>query len=276
MNYFAAISTDNGINELPCNPCNLLDFRLVILADGESIICASENREVLAVIFGGKAHFKVGDSYFENVGGRPNVFSGKPYAVYFPARSEATITGAGNVQMGLVIAPSNLQTTPYVITPDKVTHGVWGAANFSRRFHQILHASAQPDCPSQRLIVGETFTPSGNWSTYPAHKHEVDDLPGEAFHEEMYFFKVTPDNGFGITRHYSAPDADEHFDENYTVRDNTILMIPHGYHTYVSAPGFTSYYLWFLAGEHRIQGVQEDPDTGWVSKSVPMLRELGH
>jgi 5-deoxy-glucuronate isomerase len=87
----------------------------------------------------------------------------------------------------------------------------------------------------------------------------------------MYFFKVSPSNGFGLARHYSDTYA-----ENYTVTNNSILMMPHGYHTYVGAPGFSSYYLWFLAGEHRNQRVTADPDTGWVNNTVPMLRNLGH
>ena len=125
--------------------------------------------------------------------------------------------------------------------------------------------------PAARLIVGETYTPSGNWSTYPPHKHEADDLPREAYHEEMYFFKVNPGDGFGLTRFYN-----DEVDTGYIVRDNTILMMPNGYHTVVSAPGYTTYYLWFLAGNHRTQAVIEDANVGWVSKTVSMLRDLGH
>jgi 5-deoxy-glucuronate isomerase len=119
--------------------------------------------------------------------------------------------------------------------------------------------------------VGETFTPSGNWSTYPPHRHEVENLPHEAFHEEIYFFKVNPPDGFGICRYYN----DHGVEENFTIRDNTALMAPSGYHSVVSAPGYTTYYLWFLGGEHRVQAVADDPATGWVSRTVPMLKELG-
>jgi 5-deoxy-glucuronate isomerase len=177
----------------------------------------------------------------------------------------------GRLEVGLCSAPSDLQTEPYVISPEQVTSGKWGAANFSRNFHQILTASAQPDLPAARLIVGETYTPSGNWSTYPPHKHEVEDLPREAYHEEMYYFKVNPGDGFGMARFYNGE-----VDTGYTVRDNTILMMPNGYHTVASAPGYTTYYLWFLAGNHRVQAVVEDANVGWVSKTVSMLRELGH
>jgi 5-deoxy-glucuronate isomerase len=153
-----------------------------------------------------------------------------------------------------------------------VANGVWGAANFRRYFHQILTEIAQPDLPARRLIVGETFTPSGNWSTYPAHKHEVEDLPLEAYHEECYFFKVNPADGFGICHYYN----DRGEEENFTVRDNTIMMAPFGYHTVVCAPGYMTYYLWFLAGEHRVQATVDDPATGWVGRTAPMLKELGY
>ncbi|MGJ3240118.1 MAG: 5-deoxy-glucuronate isomerase [Anaerolineae bacterium] len=270
MTYFTKLNTENGINQLDTNPCNLLDFQLLVLSDGESISGSTSDREFLAVILGGKATFTVDAETFENLGSRPNVFSGKPTSVYLPAGTVYTIVGIGKAEIALCSAPSDLETAPYVISPDQVVKGRWGAANFSRNFHQILTKDGQPDLPAHRLIVGETFTPSGNWSTYPAHKHETE-KDGEVFHEEMYFFKVTPENGFGIARHYGAG-----YEENHTVRDNAILMMPHGYHTYAGAPGFTSYYLWFLAGEHRNQGVSADPDTGWVNNTVAMLRNLGH
>ncbi|MDW8481585.1 MAG: 5-deoxy-glucuronate isomerase [Meiothermus sp.] len=47
--------------------------------------------------------------------------------------------------------------------------------------------------------------------------------------------------GWGLTRHYSPERG---YDQTYLVKDETLLSIPHGYHTYVSAPGYTGYYLW--------------------------------
>jgi 5-deoxy-glucuronate isomerase len=272
MEYFASLKSEPGLNALPYNPCQLLDFGLLALSAGDEFSAQTEDREVLAVILGGKATFTAAGKRFEKVGGRPNVFGGKPHSVYLPAGIGYTIAAEGSVQVALTSAPSDLKTEPYVIPPQQVANGVWGAANFTRYFHQILTGAAQPDLPARRLIVGETFTPSGNWSTYPPHRHEVDDLPREAFHEEMYYFKVAPTDGFGICRYYNGQGVEE----NFTVRDNTILMAPIGYHTVVSAPGYMTYYLWFLAGEHRIQATEDDPDVGWVSRTIPMLKELGH
>jgi len=254
MDYFATLTQENGRNPLPTNPCRLLDFELLVLSAGDSAGGSTGDREVLAVILGGTATFTVGGHTFTDLGERATVFDGKPASVYMPAGVDYRITAVSDVQIALPSAPGTLQTEPYAILPDQVVAGVWGYDNHTRHFHQILVESAQPELPAQRLIVGETFTPSGNWSTYPAHKHEQDNLPHEAYHEEMYYFRVTPADGFGITRFYRQREEAT----NYTVTDNSILMLPHGYHTYVGAPGFQSYYLWFLAGEHRTQAVVAD------------------
>lgn len=273
MKYHALLSTNQGLNNLPTNPCKLLDFALLKLAAGETYSAETPGREILAVILGGKASFEVNGQRFEKVGGRPNVFNGKPHSIYIPAGAKFSIRAEGAVEIALPGAPSDeTGTQPYVIAPAQVANGVWGAANFKRYYHQILTTAAQPELPARRLIVGETFTPSGNWSTYPPHKHQVDDLPREAFHEEMYYFKVNPGDGFGICHYYN----EEGEEENFTVRNNSIHMMPRGYHTVVSAPGYTTYYLWFLAGEQRAQATVDDPQLGWVSKTVAMLKELGH
>ncbi len=272
MKFHSLIPTKNGLNGPSVNPCKLLDFGFLKLEAGKIYSADSGDREILAVMLGGVASFEVSGKKFTKVGGRPNVFSGKPYSVYIPANAKFSITAETAVEIALPSAPSDLEIEPYVIEPLQVATGVWGAANFKRYFHQILTTAAQPELPARRLIVGETFTPSGNWSTYPPHRHQVDDLPREAFHEEMYFFKVNPNEGFGICHYYNK----EGEEENFTIRDNSIHMMANGYHTVVSAPGYMTYYLWFLGGNQRMQATVNDPQVGWVAKTVGMLKELGH
>ncbi|MBX6356278.1 MAG: 5-deoxy-glucuronate isomerase [Micromonosporaceae bacterium] len=269
--YHCHIPAESGYNSLPFNPCDLLDFGLLRLEAGAIWSGESGDREILAVILGGRASFTVGDRSFENLGGRADVFSGKPYSVYIPAGSRVSVTAVEPVEIALPSAPSDLDAEPYVIDPSRVATGRWGAANFSRQYHQILTEISQPDLPAARLIVGETYTPSGNWSTYPPHRHAYDNLPVEAKHEEMYYFRVSPGGGFGISRVYT----DEGYEENFTVRDHAMQMMPAGYHTIVSAPGYTTYFLWFLAGTQRTQGALDDRDLAWVGQRVPGLRELG-
>jgi 5-deoxy-glucuronate isomerase len=269
--YHCDIPAAPGLNTLPVNPCELLDFTLLKLGAGETWTGESGDREILAVVLGGTAHFTVGATKFPSVGGRADVFSGQPHSVYIPAGSPVTVEADGPVEIAMPSAPSDLETAPYVIDPSEVAAGRWGAANFGRDYHQILTEIAQPDRPARRLIVGETFTPSGNWSTYPPHRHATDNLPAEAEHEELYYFRVNPGGGFGISRVYT----DEGYEENYTARDHAVQLMPSGYHTVVSAPGYTTYYLWALAGTQRTQGAHEDTALAWVGQSVPALRKLG-
>jgi 5-deoxy-glucuronate isomerase len=269
--YHCNIAAEPGRNTLPFNPCRLLDFALLSLDAGDSWSGESGDREILAVVLGGTAAFTVGDRKFPDVGGRADVFSGKPHSVYIPAGTTVTVTATSAVQVALPSAPSDLPLDPYVIEPARVASGRWGATNFGRTYHQILTEISQPDLPAHRLIVGETFTPSGNWSTYPPHRHAFDDLPAEAQHEEMYYFRTMPSDGFGISRVYT----DDGYEENFTARDHAVQMMPSGYHTVVSAPGYTTYYLWFLAGTQRTQGAREDTHLAWVGQAVPTLRELG-
>lgn len=265
MNYFQHINKSHGLHHLESHGCSLLGFSKLSLATGETHSANSAEREILLVVLAGKAKVVVNTQEFPSVGGRANVFAGNPHSVYIPCHSSFTITALSPLELALPSAPSDLQTAPYEIKPSEVNTGTWGKLNFTRHFREIL---VQPNgLPASRLIVGETITPSGNWSSYPPHKHEVN-AGSEVFHEEMYYFRVSSPDGFGLCRHYS-PERD--YDTTHTVKDDSILSIPHGYHTYSSAPGYASYYLWFLAGDGRKQGVSFDSEVGWVQKTVGML-----
>ena len=269
--YFTRVSDANGANALDRNPCKFLDFYRLIMGDGQTHEATTGDREALMILFGGKATVEAGGKTFKSIGRRPNVFSGRATAVYLPCHTEYRVTAHGGLDAGFPSAPSDLKVAPYLIEPAQVVEVQAGAANFSRTLNNILTPSAQPDLPARRLIVGETYVPSGNWSTYPPHKHEVDNLPAEVNHEEMYYFRMNPPEGFGICRHYSP---DRGFDFNYTIKDSTILMAPYGYHTTCSGPGFANYFLWFLAGNLRTQAVALDPDIAWVQKAVPLIQQF--
>jgi len=268
---FTRVGNAHGLNTLDINPCTLLDFNRLILADGARFDGAIGEREALLVLFGGRCTVQIAGKTFARIGERPNPFAGKPFAVYLPAGSSYTITAHSTLDAGICLAPSDLRTEPYLITPDMVVRVDAGAANFSRTLYNILTTSSQPELPAAKLLVGETFVPSGNWSTYPPHRHEVDNLPHEACHEEMYYFRVNPPEGFGLCRHYSPERG---YDQTYTITDSTIFMAPHGYHTTCSAPGYTNYFLWFLAGTGRTQAVAFDPALAWVQKAAPLIKQV--
>ena len=44
--------------------------------------------------------------------------------------------------------------------------------------------------------------PSGNWSSYPPHKHDTDDPPREVELEEIYYYRFADPDGYGFQRLY--------------------------------------------------------------------------
>ena len=67
MKYHAVLTANQGLNTPPTNPCQLLDFALLKLAAGETHSAESGEREILAVILGGKATFVINGQRFEKV-----------------------------------------------------------------------------------------------------------------------------------------------------------------------------------------------------------------
>jgi len=44
------------------------------------------------------------------------------------------------------------------------------------------------------------------------------------------------------------------------------VLIPEGYHPVATAPGYTMYYLWVMAGENRRFLSRQDPDHRWIAQ----------
>jgi 5-deoxy-glucuronate isomerase len=57
---------------------------------------------------------------------------------------------------------------------------------------------ADSDDPTERLCAYEIRTPSGNWSSFPPHRH--DGRGDSSYHEETYYYRFTPADGFGMQR----------------------------------------------------------------------------
>jgi 5-deoxy-glucuronate isomerase len=136
---------------------------------------------------------------------------------------------------------------------------VRGSGNATRQINHII----KPEFPAHRLLVVEVFTPAGNWSSYPPHKHDEDRPPGEVVLEEVYYYRTPtePPGAFAVQRLYSPQHGT---DITETVRDGDIMLVPHGYHTTCAAHGYDLYYLNGLAGDRRSMAAADDPALAWI------------
>ena len=113
-------------------------------------------------------------------------------------------------------------------------------------------------------MVIEVYTPGGNWSSYPPHKHDVHNPPAEVDLEELYYYKVSHPDGYAIQKVYTP---DRRIDATLTVRDGELVLIPEGYHPVVAAHGYDVYYLNALAGSARSMAASDDPAYAWVRET---------
>ena len=75
------------------------------------------------------------------------------------------------------------------------------------------------------LLVTEVFTPQGNWSSYPPHRHDEDDFPRMTYLEETYYHRLNPAAGFGLQRVFTE---DGTLDETMAVAEPRRRPRPQG------------------------------------------------
>jgi len=237
---------------------SLLTFSMMLMGPDETIVLGSGNEERALLLMEGICDVEISGRWFKGLR-RLNVFAEKATALYVPAGATCTVISLADTEVASVSAPAEVKFDSYLVRPEDVGVRKVGRDNWYREVHDIIHAGTK----AQRLLVGETLNPPGNWSSFPPHRHERDMQPGESKLEELYHFRLDPPSGFGLQRVYTD---DGEVDEVILVRDRDTVLIPRGYHPVVSAPGYTLYYLWALAGESRELLVHEDPSHSWVSE----------
>ena len=244
------------------HPIAWLDFGMLSLAAEQSYELASGGAEVGLVILTGACSIQVDGQRFTDLGGRASVFEGRATAVYVPCQAQARIeAGAQGVEIAVCRSATQTRYPAQVVRPEEVLAREVGGPGFTRYVHDILG----PQVQASGMIVGETYTVQGNWSSFPPHKHDVEDLPNEVRQEELYLYKVRPEEGFGVQYLYSRPDSPHGpLDLPLIVRQNDITLMPFGYHPVAAPPGYDVYYLWFLSGPTRLMRPNDDPQHAWI------------
>jgi 5-deoxy-glucuronate isomerase len=215
---------------------------------------ATGDVEIALVPLGGRCRVEAEGEAWE-LGGRESVFAGMPWALYLPRDTSYRVEGDGEI--AVCGARCERRREPVLVRPEDVEIEVRGAGNATRQINHIV----KPEFPAERLLVVEVFTPAGNWSSYPPHKHDEDRPPGEVVLEETYYFRTAAPEAFAVQRLYSPSHG---LDETETVRDGDLMLVPYGYHTTAAAHGYDLYYLNALAGDRRSMAAADDPALHWV------------
>ena len=244
-----------------------LSFSARRLAPSEKWTGETGQNEYLFVLLGGNFRAVTTRGEWSTGNGRRDVFSGLPHALYLPAHTGFDIMPSGgtlDIAAGWCAAGKDFP--PGFITPEDVVKmeiEFRGGDNASRQINRILPPGSQ----CSRLVCVEVYTPSGNWSSFPAHKHDtrkVDPVSGkvtEADLEEIYFYKISKPQGFALQKVYND---DRSVDEIAEAHNNDVVLVHEGYHPVVAGHGYNVYYLNFLAGSDQSLAGSDDPDHKWI------------
>jgi 5-deoxy-glucuronate isomerase len=242
------------------------------LNPGETYSAETHGEEAAFVILGGRCSANWGTGEHA-IGKRKNVFDGLPYCLYLPTGNAVTFLAETDFEIAECRVPSKAKLEPKLITPSDVISGLRGGGNASRQVVDVI----TPRFPADKIVVIEVFTPGGNWSSYPPHKHDVHNPPAEVDLDEIYYYRIQqPETGFALQRLYTGD-----FSRDITVRatDGDVVLVRSGFHPVVAGPGYDAYYLNFLAGTSRTLAVTEDPNHVWLKSTwkdtdprLPMVR----
>lgn len=244
-----------------------LSFETVIVADGDAVadVAPAETSETCLVVIAGHDVLVEGGGERWQLEGRDDPFAGLPSALWLPdGRGLRVRSPGGQATLAVARAPrsgrAGVATEPIVIRPGHGHVEIRGAGNATRQINHII----DPDFPADRLEVVEVLTPSGNWSSWPPHKHDVDDMPAEAVLEEVYHYRFRRLDAWGIQRVYRE---DRSRDAIWEVRHGDVVIVPDGYHPFTAAHGDDAYYLNALAGDRRTMACSFDPKLDWVRET---------
>ncbi|MEK7719662.1 MAG: 5-deoxy-glucuronate isomerase [Bacteroidota bacterium] len=246
---------------------NLLNMEARVIKKGDSWSGFTGQNEYIFVLMGGNFKAQTSAGNWETLNGRKDVFSGLPHGLYLSTNTEYTITATSELlDISYSWCESNQSHPAQFVTPDDVQKmGIEhrGGDNASRQINRIL----PPGSNCHRLVCVEVYTPSGNWSSFPAHKHDtrkIDSETGkllEAELEEIYLFKTDKPQGFALQKVYTD---DRSLDEIAEAHNNDVVLVPEGYHPVIAGHGYNVYYLNFLAGSDQSLASSDDPDHKWI------------
>ena len=211
-------------------------------------------------MLGGKCSVASSRGVWKDIGRRPNVFGGMPYALYLPVSTRYSITTETGCDLAFCWCGAEDSHPPRLITPADTEVELRGGGNTTRQINKIM----RPEFHAHRLLVVEGYTPAGNWSSFPPRKHDTHNPPGEVDLEEIYYYRIDRPEGYAIQKLYTQ---DRRLDETITMKDGEMVLVPEGYHPVVAAHGYNVYCLNALAGSARFTAASDDPDYVWVRET---------
>jgi 5-deoxy-glucuronate isomerase len=234
-------------------------FALYHLRPGEAAAEATGAREVILVLVEGRAALTAAGQDWGSLGDRMSVFEKTPpHCLYVPNGQDWRAVAETDCVIAVCSAPGEGGHAARRIGPDGITLTQRGKGPNTRWINNI---AMEAEDYADSLLVTEVFTPAGNWSSYPSHRHDEDDFPRITYLEETYYHRLNPADGWAIQRVYTD---DGSLDKTMAVKDGEVVLVPRGPHPCGAPHGFELYYLNVMAGPRRAWRFEPAPEVRQV------------
>jgi 5-deoxy-glucuronate isomerase len=238
-------------------------LRILDLPPGAAHAFETGDDELIVLPLSGGCRVSCDGETFD-LDGRDDVFSQVSDFAYAPRDAHVEVASEAGGRFALPSARASRRLEARHVPAQDVPVELRGAGPASR---QVNNFCAPEAFAADRLIAVEVLTPSGNWSSYPPHKHDEDRPGEETVLEEIYYFEVAG-GGFGYQRVYGSGPGRE-IDVCAEVRSGDAIVMPFGYHgPTMAAPGYDLYFLNVMAGPgERAWRFTDDPAHAWIRGS---------
>jgi 5-deoxy-glucuronate isomerase len=153
------------------------------------------------------------------------------WALNVPKDVNVTIEGLGeDSEIAIFKTPNEVSFESVVRTKENSVIETRGEGHMNGTGTRIVKTLMDKKlAPLSNFMFGEDVQYPGKWAGFPSHSHNQ---------PEVYFYKLSPENGFGLVKLGDEGVLVEHND--------TITINPDLVHPQVAAPGYAMYFLWII------------------------------
>ena len=151
---------------------------------------------------------------------------------YLGKGTKFSLAARGDADVLLARAPADNVYPTVVKKFSEVKEVVSGVEGYRRRIYTSFGDKDQ----ANRLIVGFVEGDSGNWTSFPPHKH--DGKP------EVYVY-------YGMGNRFGVQVVAGSEDEAFVVREGDAVLFENGYHPNVATPGVGMNFVWIISADPK-------------------------
>ena len=229
-----------------------MDVGLLIMEEGDTFRWSDENKEAAFLLFSGEVTFEWDGKSAE--ASRPDCFRHEAWCLLAGCGTDVVITARAHSEIYIQATENSKPYEAVMYTPETVQVQYAGNNGELKGCMQreIKTFFDYDNAPFSNMVLGEVLNHPGKWSSYPPHYHPQ---------PEVYFYRFDYPQGFG---------AGFSNGEVHRTCHNGLLVINHGFHSQVAAPGYAMCYAWgirHLEGDPWRKTRIDEKEHEWLWKA---------